>query len=1538
VSSQIFTKSKAQGAPGAPEIYVAAFGKHVAWNDFIDDPGLETDRLIAIKRVLYLEGIAAAIDTGAWDKLEAAQKIEGFAHLIIWRTRTDIVACRLWSSSDGKGRTKYPMVVVAQCRGASLSWVLAEVLPRLERLERRCREATTQEQVRAALDATRAELRSRAAVAEGGTPIQTTAIAETAEAISAGGSRDPFYRLMYQIERDWGAYLARRPELASSTRTWSGGLRSQHARVPSGTGSAEAGISLWSHFVLSLVDGATSVTLIRSTDQSSSAAAWTDIIVGEPEGSQFFCIRASDQSLPLATSIPYTLEPDFKASCDRLVEDSRSGRLGSKTPEVVTNVQPGLIQRMKGLLGGKKKGMLVLLIAAGLVGAGTGIAIYFWGGGSGAGGGRTRAEAPREHPPPMPAHPAPPMTPAAEAGEWGRLCAAYHDWFAEFVQRLQKRSGETGGAGFKTRAEFYATDPYLKGLLDKLRRAQESGHGVDPWAIAGVPKSQDLAELAKSAPAKVAEPATKASIDEAMSIIDGFSVKLATDWPALKTLRDAAGSLEASGLTAEAAYLRALVAGVDPSGAGAAGGPTQGIDAVLAASGVVEQIQQRLALRDECVALTKSSGDPLLGRFDEWAVKTAGASSGGAVDLALLEGLSRSLAKVGEVAAPLVKFLKEQWSSTDVALLTKRVGETPALRVETASRESFLAWIDLAKRSPRLDAGADPRRSSAAPELLRQAEASRRRLVEEFKAAPEKRLADLSDAAERSFAELMALPFNAETQPAIAAGVPRVELQLRELKQGLENAVAVEGAKRAGSAKEVRESLAAQETIVARSEAINSAWRVGRDRLVQAIPDKDYAQLRVSTDALRAALLALDGAVEPGLPDEDADEAARAIAAASWSERERVIAGVLREWKGIEGDADGKALAAAGEKAAGEYARERSDMEASERDVATIRSQLAAGASLSDKAPGGEPLASVVERCRRSEVLKIGPVAAAVRPVMAEVESLERVESLVGAKELAGAAEAALPREWPAALAAWRRLGRLSAPAWPSSLETLRREAALSARLLEAIAGADVRGALEAEVHSQRAARWVRAFGALSDPADIDAAAAMADEMGVDPGSLAPALRYNLALAVFRRAASGASLSDGQARQRAQAFESEVRAMGESVSALPGVSQLLARLGPISGREAAPSPPVDVTRLGPGAIAGFSGKVEGAILRFRHGDGANALSLDFARVEAPGVETFFIGLTEVSLGEVIGIVDQAGAWKDLGTLFTSIDPQEDFRKGPRVWKWVDDGKGGAVMRPAEKWLRELATGRTVAETPRTIAPGSPEASHPMNYIPPSAALFISHLAGCRLPTQGEWGAAAAMDEAARELRRCNLRDAQWKAEQAYINDLGRGGSVNWPDDDVYVPASTPRARTGPDAASNPWDDGVLWFVSVDNGPAGDTEPLRHLVGNVAEYVVNASAADLLPAAGGPSVEGARAVLARRRDALKVIGASALSPLEVAPTTPQPVDLEEAAGGYADVGFRLAFSAAGAGPMAEPLGVQLSRVLGEATYIVPGKGK
>ena len=104
-------------------VFIAAFGKHPGWDDHIDDIGLETDVLVTVKRILYIQGIGSNIDSGSWDKLEEDQRLEKFGHVFVWCMNRDLVVGRLWSSQDGKGRSSYPMVVCVQCSKLPLPWI-----------------------------------------------------------------------------------------------------------------------------------------------------------------------------------------------------------------------------------------------------------------------------------------------------------------------------------------------------------------------------------------------------------------------------------------------------------------------------------------------------------------------------------------------------------------------------------------------------------------------------------------------------------------------------------------------------------------------------------------------------------------------------------------------------------------------------------------------------------------------------------------------------------------------------------------------------------------------------------------------------------------------------------------------------------------------------------------------------------------------------------------------------------------------------------------------------------------------------------------------------------------------------------------------------------------------------------------------------------------------------------------------------------------------------------------------------------------------
>ena len=64
-------------------IQLAAFGKHPAWDDHLDDIGLNTESLALTKQLLYSEGIATQLASGAWDQLEKSGHAIEFEHRFV---------------------------------------------------------------------------------------------------------------------------------------------------------------------------------------------------------------------------------------------------------------------------------------------------------------------------------------------------------------------------------------------------------------------------------------------------------------------------------------------------------------------------------------------------------------------------------------------------------------------------------------------------------------------------------------------------------------------------------------------------------------------------------------------------------------------------------------------------------------------------------------------------------------------------------------------------------------------------------------------------------------------------------------------------------------------------------------------------------------------------------------------------------------------------------------------------------------------------------------------------------------------------------------------------------------------------------------------------------------------------------------------------------------------------------------------------------------------------------------------------------------
>lgn len=294
-----------KGVGGTPRAYVAAFGKHPAWNDHVEDIGLDTDALVDLRRTLYIEGIGGNVDSGAWEALDERSRVDGFAHAFARLSSDSVVVGRLWSSTDGIGRTSYPFVVAADVAGLSAPDAIHVAMGHLVEAERACRagsdRAAVIEAIRLCGD------RMRAAIARPTVPDPAMSLGSLLRHPALGPRHQGVARIIYQLERDFAAYVRAGAD-GGGTRARSVDLRPQHIRVPSCLGDAAASLGAWASFFAEYLDPACKLMLIRRVD-----GTWIDAIVGNPGPAQIFCLRASPVASPLASEVPYSIEPSLAA-------------------------------------------------------------------------------------------------------------------------------------------------------------------------------------------------------------------------------------------------------------------------------------------------------------------------------------------------------------------------------------------------------------------------------------------------------------------------------------------------------------------------------------------------------------------------------------------------------------------------------------------------------------------------------------------------------------------------------------------------------------------------------------------------------------------------------------------------------------------------------------------------------------------------------------------------------------------------------------------------------------------------------------------------------------------------------------------------------------------------------------------------------------------------------------------------------------------------------------------------------------------------
>ncbi len=295
-----------------PSTHLGVFGKHPGWNDHLDDIGLDSEPLIATKQYLYVQGIGGIVDGGLWEAMPDGDVLPEFRHTFMWTDADNILVGKLWSSSDGKGRTKYPMVVCAHFSNRPADST-PDVVPILDRLEQSCRATTSADDIhRLATDAA-----GSTALLLNSPAVQASPRAPYAERIGINPDSEAGVRIAYFAENHFNG-LASNGVSSAKINLKLGQLTAppQHIRVPADAADPLATLQFWRGFL--------SATIPASAPQLYLAPAgspWLDVIVGFPTAKHLVCLRAGPNAVPLASEIPYDLSAESRSKAVKCWQD-----------------------------------------------------------------------------------------------------------------------------------------------------------------------------------------------------------------------------------------------------------------------------------------------------------------------------------------------------------------------------------------------------------------------------------------------------------------------------------------------------------------------------------------------------------------------------------------------------------------------------------------------------------------------------------------------------------------------------------------------------------------------------------------------------------------------------------------------------------------------------------------------------------------------------------------------------------------------------------------------------------------------------------------------------------------------------------------------------------------------------------------------------------------------------------------------------------------------------------------------------------------
>jgi formylglycine-generating enzyme required for sulfatase activity len=964
-------------------------------------------------------------------------------------------------------------------------------------------------------------------------------------------------------------------------------------------------------------------------------------------------------------------------------------------------------------------------------------------------------------------------------------------------------------------------------------------------------------------------------------------------WRGLARAAELQGQFEGRGWNQPAAYLGERVAAARPGSTDLAGGIERLLRSLAAVDRDVDAAEAEWRHLQERQQELAASGDPLLKAFGALLHRTAAASvrlSESGFDN--LDGLRGAASRAARLVDARRRLVPGEYDEERFAEAVARAFDPAKVQEADVQR-----WLDTmgAYAVRRQEIGA------AAAALRGRADET---AVEVLKTKPDADDAAAFELQKRKVDSLISLfqrrPFIAQdlSDGTFEAERKRVEAEVLALG-------------RFGRREDPRKWIDALAALNSTSPRLNEAWESWRATINRSAedlarePDR-FLVLRKTTQQFWNALAELDRAFPAPPKDLSAP-----FATAAARKREQALDGLLRTTEVSALDPSSPAL----KSAAAAFTQWSADLAELAKDFPISKELLT---------PEDRPDLKWQSAARSA----FWNDAVVQSLVAADVARIERLRGLAG-RPRAQLLEIASTTQVPeVALHAWRLLGTDSvSPAWPTQEADLKREADLRDRvadlLRQHVHRTAERVAPAEELARQGPLRWRRYAEAASNDKMVASAAQLRDAFGVDDeqfARLSPAARFNLSLYGALQRIRSPQPDDRDNDRAIESITEDLRKAADELQAQrPAAAELARRLKTMEEAKEpfADRKPGDVFELHP----------------------LNAETpLWFRRVEpaSQGQRPFYLGTTEISLAQFADVVNKQAAWRNVRSLAWAPQPGEagDARRGPRVWEWT--AKPPQHMAATLLWLSPDDANNYPPEflDPRQrfnhnlLSPalgGQPSDQHPMQYVSAEAALYFAALCGCRLPTTQEWQAAFEKYGKGVPAERWNLRDRTFDVQRRYAAASARDKSAQMPDAGIYLPPRGAKGRGGaalPDAGtipagaaarSGPQDDKTLVFRPVDAAPAGAgagagarvaADAFRNLIGNVAEYVCDAPQ-EFERASDKGTPQGARRFARENATSLAVIGGSALSPPELPLTEPLPVERSAA---YADVGFRLAFTA------------------------------